>query len=76
MVKFFFSENKKNFDKVDKASNVLIEEKYIWVLKNIYPLDFTKYLSYSEVQKNSKIVNVADPFKFALEKRSIRASFW
>ena len=30
----------------------------IWAVKNIFPLDFDKYLSYSEVQKNSKVVNV------------------
>ena len=30
----------------------------IWAAKNTFPLDFVKYLSYSEVQKNSKVVNV------------------
>ena len=30
----------------------------IWAVKNIFPLDFIKYLSYSEVEKNSKVVNV------------------
>ena len=39
--------------------NVLIEIKNeIWTAKNIFPQDFAKYLSYSEVQKNSKVVNV------------------
>ena len=28
-----------------------------WVVKNIFPLDFIKYLIYSEVQRNSKVVN-------------------
>ena len=30
----------------------------IRAVKNIFPLDIAKYLSYSEVQKNSKIANV------------------
>ena len=30
----------------------------IWVMKNIFPLDFANYLSYSEVQDNSKLLNV------------------
>ena len=39
--------------------NVLIEIKNeIWTAKNIFQQDFAKYLSYSEVQKNSKVVNV------------------
>ena len=28
------------------------------VVKNVFPLDFIKYLSYSEVQEKSKVVNV------------------
>ena len=39
-----FSERNKNFGR--------------FVVKNIFPLEFTKYLSYLEVQKNSKVVNV------------------
>ena len=39
-----FSERNKNFGR--------------FVVKNIFPLEFTKYLSYLELQKNSKIVNV------------------
>ena len=40
---------------LDKARNVLIEKKLRW--KNIL-LDFAKYQSFSEVQKNSKVANV------------------
>ena len=39
-----FSERNKNFGR--------------FVVKNIFTLEFTKYLSYLELQKNSKIVNV------------------
>ena len=42
----------------DKAGNVLIEKKLIYGMKDIFPRDFIKYLSYSEVQKDSKVVNV------------------
>ena len=42
----------------DKAGNVLIEKKLIYGMKDIFPRDFIKYLSYLEVQKNSKVVNV------------------
>ena len=41
----------------DKARKVLIEKNKD-MGKNIFTLDFAKYLSYSEVQKNSKVVNV------------------
>ena len=34
------------------------EKIKIRAVKNLFSLDFAKYLSYSEVQKNSKIVNV------------------
>ena len=39
-----FSESNKNFGRL--------------VVKNIFPLHFIKSLSYWEVQKNSKVVNV------------------
>ena len=43
----------------EKVRNVLIEKKNeIWAAKNIFLLHFTKYLSYSEVQNNSKVVDV------------------
>ena len=32
-------------------------------MKNISPLNFTKYLSYSEVQKNKDVVNNWNRFK-------------
>ena len=43
---------------LDKARNVLIEKKIRYGMKNIFPLDFIKYQSYSEIQQNSKVVNV------------------
>ena len=33
------------------------------IMKNISPLNFTKYLSYSEVQKNKDVVNNWNRFK-------------
>ena len=52
-----FNESKKSFD---KARNVLIEKKReIWAMKNTFLLDFAIFRTfYSEVQKNSKVVNV------------------
>ena len=51
-----FSESKKA--SVDKARNVLIEKKMRYGMKDIFPLDFIKYLSCLQVEKNSKVVNV------------------
>ena len=48
----------KNGWSFDKARNVLMEKIKIWAVENIFSLDFVKYLSYSEVQKNSKVVNI------------------
>ena len=47
-----FNRSKKNFGHLIKLGN--------WKnkLDMAFPLDFIKYLSYSEVQKNSKVVNV------------------
>ena len=33
------------------------EKIKIRAMKNLFPLDFAKYLSYSEVQKNSKVTD-------------------
>ena len=49
MVNNYFTESKKNY--------VLIEKNEILVVQNISPLNFAKYLTYSEVQKNRNIVN-------------------
>ena len=38
--------------------NLVVWWSKIRAAKNIFPLDFAKYLSYLEVQKNSDIVNV------------------
>ena len=42
----------------DKSWNILIEKTELSAVKNIFPLDFIKYLNYLEVEKNSKVVNV------------------
>ena len=43
---------------IEVISNSFSEsEKNFVCMKNIFPLEFTKYLSYSQVQKNSKVVN-------------------
>ena len=49
MINNSFSESKKNLE--------------ILVVKNISPLNFTKYLSYSEVQKNRNVVNIRRTLK-------------
>ena len=52
MVNNYFSESKKNLWSFGKARNVVIEKKIkIWAVKNIFP-------TYSEVQKNSRVVDV------------------
>ena len=52
----------------DKTRNSLIGKKImIRVVKNIFPLDFTKYLSYLELQKRTK---------FLMLKQSIGTDFW
>ena len=46
----------------EKCSNreivIIIIQIKIWAVKNIFPLDFSKYINYSEEQKNMKFVNV------------------
>ena len=49
MVHNSFSESKKNFE--------------ILVVKNISPLSFSEHLSYSEVLKNRKVVNIWNRFQ-------------
>ena len=58
IVSNLFSESKKNFIKrlFNKVRELKRQIRY--AMKNIFPLDFIKYLSYSEVQKESKVVNV------------------
>ena len=57
IVSNFFSESKKNFIKpFDKTRE--LKKQIRCAMKNIFPLDFIKYLSCSEVQKDSKVVNV------------------
>ena len=43
------------WESVERSNRKKIET---WAVKIISPLDFAKYLSYSEVQKNKKVVNV------------------
>ena len=58
MVNNSFSESKKNFSRLKKRETFQPKKTKIWAVKNIFALDFAKYLSYSEVQKNSKVANV------------------
>ena len=57
MVNNSVGESKTNFSRLRKAWNVLIEIIEILVVKNISPLKFAKYLSYSEVPKNMNVAN-------------------
>ena len=50
-----FSKSKKNFGRSIKRGTFQSKKLDIWAVKNIFPLNFA---SYSEVQKNSKVVNV------------------
>ena len=58
IVSNFFSESKKNFIKRSFDKTRELKKQIRCAMKNIFPLDFIKYLSYSEVQKDSKVVNV------------------
>ena len=58
IVSNFFSESKKNFIKRTFDKTRELKKQIRYAMKNIFPLDFIKYLSYSEVQKNNKVVNV------------------
>ena len=40
----------------EKAWNVLIKKIEILVVKNVSPVNFAKYLSYSEVQKSRNVL--------------------
>ena len=54
----FFSESKKDFIKRSFNKVRELKKQIRYAMKNIFPLDFIKYISYSEVQKDSKVVNV------------------
>ena len=41
----------------EKAWNVLIKKIEILIVKNVSPLNFAKYLSYSEVQKSRNVLS-------------------
>ena len=58
IVSNFFSESKKNFIKRTFDKTRELKKQIRYAMKNIFPLDFIKYLSYLEVQKDSKVVNV------------------
>ena len=58
MVNNSFSESNKNVCRLIKINCRLSEEIDVWALKIIFSLDFAKCLCYSEVQRNSKVVNV------------------
>ena len=53
-----FSESKKNFGRLKKRETFQPKKTKIWAVKNIFAPDFAKYLSYSDVPKNSKVANV------------------
>ena len=57
MVNNSFSESNKNFCRLIKKL-CLGKRVDVWALKIIFPPDFAKYVRYSEVQTNSKVVNV------------------
>ena len=58
MVNNSSSESKKNFGCLIKRETFQSNNIKIWAVKNIFPLAFTKYLSYSVKKKNNKVVNV------------------
>ena len=60
MVNNSFSESKKNFSRLknQKRSNEKKQQIYGQRKLYLFPIDFSKYLSYSEMQKNCKVVNV------------------
>ena len=58
IVSHFFSESKKDFIKRSFNKVRELKKQIRYAMKNIFPLDFIKYISYSEVQKDSKVVNV------------------
>ena len=47
MLNNYFSESRRKLGRLIKRDT----EKKMWEVKNIFPLDLAKYLSYSEVQK-------------------------
>ena len=55
---FFFQQKQEKLWSFDKAKNTLIKIKILRAVKKYSLLDFTEYVSFSEVQKNSQIVNV------------------
>ena len=71
MVNHSFRKKQEKLLPFDKARNNLIEKIEIRAVKNIFPLDFAKYLSYSELQKNRREFVV-----YLLQKRSMGTSFW
>ena len=58
MVNKSFSESKKNFGHLTKRKRFYSKKYKVWSVKNIFRLAFAKYLSYSEVRKNSKVVDI------------------
>ena len=49
----------------------------ILVVKNIFPLNFAKYLSYSEVQKNRMLLIIGTDFrKLGVYSKSVTKSFY
>ena len=54
----------------------LIEKNELLVVKNIFPLNFAKYVSFSEVQKNSLLIFTADFSNLGVYSKSVTKSLY
>ena len=59
----------------EKTWKVLIEKIVILIVKNISPLNFAKYLAYSEVQKNKDVVNNWNKLRVYSKKPVIKSLY-
>ena len=80
---FFFQQKQEKLWSFDKAKNTLIKIEILRAVKKYSLLDFTEYVSFSEFQKNSQVVNVNNIFQEQrvlvlnlLQKCSVGTSFW
>ena len=55
---------------------LVIKNTELWAVKNIPPLDFANYLSYSEVQKKMKVVNVWIRFQEVESSKSVTKTLY
>ena len=63
MIKNSFTKSKKNFGRLNVCGMFLLKKLRYWKRKKKCLLNFAKYLSYSEVQKNMNVVNIWNRFK-------------